>query len=68
MTPVIQCELTPLPGTMYHPPNKNLFLPQEKLQVTCGEKDYILDPKKTTADITCKDDGKWNINPVCLGI
>ncbi|XP_013856522.1 coagulation factor XIII B chain, partial [Austrofundulus limnaeus] len=65
---LIQCVLTPLPGTTYRPPNRNLFLPREKLQVICGDRDYILDHKKTTAQVTCKEDGEWNINPVCLEV
>ncbi|XP_037553857.1 complement factor H like 3 [Nematolebias whitei] len=65
---LIKCGLTRLRGTTYNFQNKNLFLPQEKLQVTCGEKFYILNAKTTTAEVTCKENGQWDISPVCLEV
>ncbi|KAK2835148.1 hypothetical protein Q5P01_015632 [Channa striata] len=52
-------------GTRYEPANRNVFLPGQTLRVTCGEKYWISSPRDTSALITCNDDGKWELDPVC---
>uniref|UniRef100_A0A3Q2EAN1 Complement factor H-related protein 5-like n=1 Tax=Cyprinodon variegatus TaxID=28743 RepID=A0A3Q2EAN1_CYPVA len=63
----VQCSLTlpPLTGTTYDPPYTNVFIPGDTLRVTCGEKYWIVDTGTTVADLSCKEDGKWNTHPVC---
>ncbi|XP_038164324.1 complement factor H-like isoform X2 [Cyprinodon tularosa] len=63
----IQCSLTlpPLTGTTYDPPYTNVFIPGDTLRVTCGEKYWIVDTGTTVADLSCKEDGKWDAHPVC---
>lgn len=63
-----KCRLKPaLYGTTYDPPFKNVFLPDEKLTVQCGEEFWISDPLKRSVEATCNADGQWSIRPVCKG-
>ncbi|KAK2835147.1 hypothetical protein Q5P01_015631 [Channa striata] len=52
-------------GTRYEPANRNVFLPGQTLRVRCGEKYWISTSWDTSALITCNDDGKWELDPVC---
>uniref|UniRef100_G3NR25 Sushi domain-containing protein n=1 Tax=Gasterosteus aculeatus aculeatus TaxID=481459 RepID=G3NR25_GASAC len=63
----IVCEL-PLgsqEGTQYEPVSTNVFSPGETVRVTCGNKYWIDNRLIKSAEITCKENGEWNLRPVC---
>ncbi|XP_071342393.1 complement factor H isoform X12 [Trachinotus anak] len=63
----VTCKLS-LPateGTSYDPPYRNVFSPGETLRVICGEKYWISRPQDTSAEITCRNNGKWSLTPTC---
>ncbi|XP_055364106.1 complement factor H-like isoform X2 [Betta splendens] len=63
----IKCKLKlpPLEGTSYTPEYTNLFLPGDSVTVRCGDRYGITDRQVETADVLCKKDGEWEIQPVC---
>ncbi|KAM3620376.1 uncharacterized protein V6R79_022250 [Siganus canaliculatus] len=63
----IKCrlELPALAGTVYDPPFKNVFLPDEEVQVTCAPKYYIFKPQSESLTSTCQDNGEWTVRPIC---
>ncbi|XP_077964162.1 complement factor H isoform X3 [Gasterosteus aculeatus] len=63
----IVCEL-PLgsqEGTQYEPVSTNVFSPGETVRVTCGNKYWIDNRLIKSAEITCKENGEWNLRPGC---
>ncbi|XP_055364603.1 complement factor H-like [Betta splendens] len=64
---LIKCKLKlpPLEGTSYTPEYTNLFLPGDSVTVRCGDRYGITDRQVETADVLCKKDGEWEIQPVC---
>ncbi|XP_071342420.1 complement factor H-related protein 1-like [Trachinotus anak] len=63
----VTCKLS-LPateGTSYDPPYRNVFSPGETLRVMCREKYWISRPQDTSAEITCRNNGKWSLTPTC---
>uniref|UniRef100_A0A8D3B9K5 Sushi domain-containing protein n=1 Tax=Scophthalmus maximus TaxID=52904 RepID=A0A8D3B9K5_SCOMX len=67
---LIKCKLSipRLEGTRYEPANRNVFSVGDTIRVRCGERYWISDPRQTSAQTTCKDDGEWTVEPVCKGI
>ncbi|XP_040896644.1 complement factor H-like [Toxotes jaculatrix] len=63
----ITCKLSlpPLEGTTYEPAYRNVFSPGDTVRVTCGDKHFISQPQKTSAESTCTEEGQWTIRPVC---
>ncbi|KAM3619649.1 uncharacterized protein V6R79_011246 [Siganus canaliculatus] len=63
----IKCrlELPALAGTVYDPPFKNVFLPDEEVRVTCASKYYISKPQFESLTSTCQDNGEWTVRPIC---
>ncbi|XP_053177933.1 complement factor H-like isoform X3 [Scomber japonicus] len=64
----IKCQLTQLEGTRFDPPYKNLFLPGERVRVTCDEKYWVSTPQEVSAVSTCQETGEWTIRPICLEV
>ncbi|XP_024134333.1 complement factor H [Oryzias melastigma] len=70
-SPIPQCtQLTckvdqPPVGTTYDQSRKNVFLPGDRLTVTCDRDHWILDAITTRMVVTCNDDGRWDVRPVC---
>ncbi|KAF0041775.1 hypothetical protein F2P81_005307 [Scophthalmus maximus] len=64
---LIKCKLSipRLEGTRYEPANRNVFSVGDTIRVRCGERYWISDPRQTSAQTTCKDDGEWTVEPVC---
>ncbi|XP_041696461.1 complement factor H isoform X1 [Coregonus clupeaformis] len=65
-SPTPECEevkcslsLTPTRGTSYTPAGRNLFLPDERVTVTCASGFWIF-TKTSEQTVTCKEDGKWS--------
>ncbi|CAN9500722.1 unnamed protein product [Ophioblennius macclurei] len=58
-------DLPPLRGTTYEPASKNVFLPGEKVTVTCEDTYWIGRTDQTSTETTCKEDGEWPVRPVC---
>uniref|UniRef100_A0AAQ4R5T0 Sushi domain-containing protein n=1 Tax=Gasterosteus aculeatus aculeatus TaxID=481459 RepID=A0AAQ4R5T0_GASAC len=66
----IVCEL-PLgsqEGTQYEPVSTNVFSPGETVRVTCGNKYWIDNRLIKSAEITCKENGEWNLRPFFMRI
>nr|XP_043900780.1 complement factor H-like [Solea senegalensis] len=63
---LITCKLSllTLRGTSYEPA-KSVFLRGDRVRVTCDEDYWIQNTQQTSIDATCKDNGDWNIYPVC---
>uniref|UniRef100_A0A3Q1IA51 Sushi domain-containing protein n=1 Tax=Anabas testudineus TaxID=64144 RepID=A0A3Q1IA51_ANATE len=66
---LIKCklDLPPLKGTTYEPAFRNLFLPGDRVRVTCEQRYGIFGSWELTAETTCKDNGEWTVRPVCQG-
>lgn len=66
----IKCRLIlpPLEETTYEPAYRNLFVPGERVRVTCGDRSWVSTRQETTAEATCNDDGQWSVSPICQGI
>uniref|UniRef100_A0A3Q1IA57 Sushi domain-containing protein n=1 Tax=Anabas testudineus TaxID=64144 RepID=A0A3Q1IA57_ANATE len=64
---LIKCklDLPPLKGTTYEPAFRNLFLPGDRVRVTCEQRYGIFGSWELTAETTCKDNGEWTVRPVC---
>nr|XP_046156061.1 complement factor H-like [Oncorhynchus gorbuscha] len=58
----VKCNLAlpPTRGTSYTPADRNLFLPDERLTVTCDSGFWNIFSRQTEDTITCKEDGKWS--------
>uniref|UniRef100_A0AAZ3SEX0 Sushi domain-containing protein n=1 Tax=Oncorhynchus tshawytscha TaxID=74940 RepID=A0AAZ3SEX0_ONCTS len=52
--------LPPTRGTSYTPADRNLFLPDERVTVTCDSGFWNFFSRQTENTITCKEDGKWS--------
>ncbi|XP_026200725.1 complement factor H-like [Anabas testudineus] len=64
---LIKCklDLPPLKGITYDPAFRNLFLPGDRVRVTCEQRYGIFGSWDLTAETTCKDNGEWTVRPVC---
>ncbi|XP_061884508.1 complement factor H [Entelurus aequoreus] len=64
---VVKCKVTlpSIEGTSYESDSKNVFIPGDKIKVTCGQNYWILNSQQTSAVSTCQENGKWTIRPVC---
>ncbi|XP_047198720.1 complement factor H-like [Hippoglossus stenolepis] len=58
-------QLPSLHGTEYHPSDKNVFSPGDRVTVTCGQRHWISDPLRTSAVVSCQNDGQWSLRPIC---
>ncbi|XP_060933524.1 sushi, von Willebrand factor type A, EGF and pentraxin domain-containing protein 1-like isoform X3 [Limanda limanda] len=58
-------QLPPLYGTEYDPSSKSEFSHGDTVNVTCGQRHWIYDKLKTSAVVSCKEDGQWSFRPVC---
>ncbi|XP_038858788.1 complement factor H-like isoform X7 [Salvelinus namaycush] len=58
----VKCKLSlpPTRGTSYTPAGRNLFLPGERLKVTCTSGFWNFFSRQTEDTITCKGDGQWS--------
>ncbi|XP_031641398.1 complement factor H isoform X2 [Oncorhynchus kisutch] len=58
----VKCNLSlpPTRGTSYTPADRNLFLPDERVTVTCDSGFWNFFSRQTENTITCKEDGKWS--------
>nr|XP_046156060.1 coagulation factor XIII B chain-like [Oncorhynchus gorbuscha] len=63
----VRCKLSlpPTRGTSYTPADRNLFLPDERLTVTCDSGFWNIFSRQTENTITCKEDGKWSSSTDC---
>ncbi|XP_026091191.1 complement factor H like 5 [Carassius auratus] len=50
-----------------NPKGKTIFRAGESVEITCSEKHWIFFTKESRKTFTCKDDGKWDNEPVCAG-
>ncbi|XP_053539153.1 complement factor H isoform X11 [Ictalurus punctatus] len=64
---VITCLLgSPTTGVVSTKPiGKNIFLAGEYVEIICSKKYWIFGTKQVSRNIKCKDDGKWELRPVC---
>ncbi|XP_061739791.1 complement factor H-like isoform X1 [Nerophis ophidion] len=64
---VVKCKVTlpSIEGTSYEPDSMNVFIPGDKVKVTCGQNFWILNSRQTSVVSTCQENGKWTIRPVC---
>ncbi|CAB1323858.1 unnamed protein product, partial [Coregonus sp. 'balchen'] len=62
----VKCSLSlpPTRGISYTPAGRNLFLPDERVTVTCASGFWIFS-KKSEQIVTCKEDGKWSSSTDC---
>ncbi|XP_059400131.1 complement factor H-like isoform X2 [Carassius carassius] len=51
-----------------NPEGKTIFRARESVEITCSEKYWFFGTKETEKTFTCKDDGKWDNEPVCAEI
>uniref|UniRef100_A0A8C7PCT6 Complement factor H n=1 Tax=Oncorhynchus mykiss TaxID=8022 RepID=A0A8C7PCT6_ONCMY len=58
----VRCKLSlpPTRGTSYRPADRNLFLPDEHVMVTCASGFWNSISRRTENTMTCKEDGKWS--------
>ncbi|NP_001117882.1 complement factor H precursor [Oncorhynchus mykiss] len=58
----VRCKLSlpPTRGTSYRPADRNLFLPDERVTVTCASGFWNSISRQTENTMTCKEDGKWS--------
>ncbi|XP_036834646.1 complement factor H isoform X3 [Oncorhynchus mykiss] len=58
----VKCNLSlpPTRGTSYRPADRNLFLPDERVTVTCASGFWNFISRQTENTMTCKEDGKWS--------
>ncbi|XP_031641405.1 complement factor H isoform X9 [Oncorhynchus kisutch] len=58
----VRCKLSfpPTRGTSYTPADRNMFLPDERVTVTCDSGFWNFFSSHTENTITCKEDGKWS--------
>ncbi|XP_045543842.1 complement factor H [Salmo salar] len=63
----VKCKLSlpPTRGTSYTPAGRNLFLPHERVTVTCTSGFWIFFSHLTEDTIQCKEDGKWSSSTDC---
>ncbi|XP_052395503.1 complement factor H isoform X22 [Carassius gibelio] len=66
----ITCELksTTAGVKKINPDGKIIFRARESVEITCSEKHWFFFTKETRKTFTCKDDGKWDNEPVCAEI
>ncbi|XP_071202473.1 complement factor H-related protein 1-like isoform X2 [Salvelinus alpinus] len=71
-SPTPECEelkctlsLPPTRGTSYTPADRNLFLPDERVTVTCTSGFWNSFSRQTENTITCKEDGQWSSSTDC---
>ncbi len=65
----VQCYLPrPLRGTRYSLGNRSVFLPDDRVTVTCGKRYWIFNRQHTSTETTCSDEGQWTVEPTCQGI
>uniref|UniRef100_A0A8L0DT83 Sushi domain-containing protein n=1 Tax=Oncorhynchus mykiss TaxID=8022 RepID=A0A8L0DT83_ONCMY len=57
--------LPPTRGTSYTPADRNLFLPDESVTVTCASGFWNSFSRQTENTMTCKEDGKWSSSTDC---
>ncbi|XP_052395502.1 complement factor H isoform X21 [Carassius gibelio] len=66
----ITCELksTTTGVKKINPDGKIIFRAGESVEITCSEKHWFFFTKESRKTFTCKDDGKWDYEPVCAEI
>ncbi|XP_053539141.1 complement factor H isoform X2 [Ictalurus punctatus] len=64
---LITCLLgSPTTGVVSTKPiGKNIFLAGEYVEIICSKKYWIFGTKQVSRNIKCKEDGKWELRPVC---